>query len=33
LVQWATHQGMSFEAAWALRQACLAVLPDGLDQG
>ncbi len=31
LVQWATHQGMSFEAAWALRQACLAVLPDGLD--
>ena len=31
LAQWATLQGMSFEAAWALRQACLAVLSDGLD--
>jgi hypothetical protein len=31
LAQWATQQGMSFEAAWAVRQACLAVMSDGLD--
>lgn len=31
LAQWATQQGMSFEAAWALRQACFAVLSDGVD--
>jgi hypothetical protein len=31
LAQWATQHGMSFEAAWTLRQACLAVLSDGLD--
>jgi hypothetical protein len=31
LAQWATQQEMSFEAAWALRQACLAVLSAGLD--
>ena len=31
VAHWATQQGMSFEAAWALRQACLAVLTDGLD--
>jgi hypothetical protein len=32
LAQWATQQGMSFEAAWALRQACFAVMSDGVDQ-
>ena len=31
LAQWATQQGVSFEAAWALRQACFAVLSDGVD--
>jgi hypothetical protein len=31
LAQWAAQQSMSFEAAWALRQACLAVLPEGLE--